>query len=266
MESGKIVARAGIWMHQSGADSLGEVTVTGGKIEAVSNAIVTDIHSGAKTTITIKGGEFSNTSTTANLLLVWPFDDMSSVTEANSTVMNITGGNFDCAGEGNLIGILDGADANTEVAVSNGTFSEAIADEYIADGFKLVLNSDDTFGVVPENGVAWTTATDAGFYRENDTVKGMMRFLFHAGLDKTITASGIHYIDSADITAKAKGESETGTSNAFHGDIINIPEGRTGRYYAVGFVVADGKYYWSEPVECEPNFTREFIEYNGGDR
>lgn len=265
MEGGKIVAKAGIWMHQSGADSLGEVTVTGGKIEAASNAIVTDIHSGAKTTITIKGGEFSNTSTTANLLLVWPFDDMSKVTEANETVVNIEGGSFDCAGEGNLIGVLNGADANTAVVVLGGTFSEEIAEEYIAEGFKLITNNNGTYGVKPDVEVSWTTDTDAGFYRENDAVKGMMRFLFHVGLDKEIEKSGIQYIDSTNITANVQvGEQETGTRNAFHGDIINIPEDRTGSYYAVGFVVVDGKWYWSEPVECKPNFTKEFTEYVGG--
>ena len=265
MKGGKIVARAGIWMHQSGADSLGEVTVIGGKIEAVANAIVTDIHSGAKTTITIKGGEFSNTSTTANLLLVWPFSDMSTVTEANKTLLTIEGGSFDCAGEGKLIGILNGADTNTDVAVSGGTFSEAIGEEYIADGFKLVSNNDGTYGITSY----WVTATDAGYYLVDGNKKGLMRYLFHFSIEGEIEEAYIKYIKGSDLSSQQAGEIERGElTNTFYGDIIDVPETATDKYYAVGYVKIDGKDYWSNPIFCEPDFTRHFssldIPDNGG--
>ncbi len=264
MEGGKIVAKAGIWMHQSGADSLGEVTVTGGKIEAVSNAIVTDIHSGAKTTITIKGGEFSNTNEAANLLLVWPFSNMSTVTEANETVMNIEGGSFDCAGEGNLIGVLNGADANTDVAVSGGIFSEAIAEEYIADGFKLVSNSDGTYGVKEDT--QWTTDIDAGYYMSANEKLGLMRYLFHFGGVGTIDKAGIKFIRGDKISEDMDNFVGTveGNAKTFYGDINKIPENTEGKYYAVGFVTIGEKTYWSNPIFCEPNFTRYFSTYTGG--
>jgi len=48
-------------------------------------------------------------------------------------------------------------------------------------------------------------------------------------------------------------------TSTFYGDITEVPETASGsRYYAMGYVVIDGEEYWSNPIFCEPNFTRQF--------
>ena len=142
VNGGTISARAGIWMHQAGTDSLGELTVNGGTLNCGANAIVVDIHSGGKSDITINGGSFANSSETANLLLVWPFSSMSTVTSENQTTMSINGGKFNCAGEGNLIGLLEGADANSSVEVLSGSFNDMNVLNYLVSGAVVEINGD----------------------------------------------------------------------------------------------------------------------------
>ncbi len=152
VNGGTISARAGIWMQQPSTNDkaqLGTLTINDGSIfECVSNAVVIDICGGAQSNVTINGGTFSNTNENANLLLIWPLTDMNSVHENCSAVMNITGGNFTCAGEGNLIGILDGADTNGDVVLTGGIYSEDV-NAYCAEGFAAVDNGDGTWEVMP---------------------------------------------------------------------------------------------------------------------
>ena len=151
VNGGTISARAGIWMQQPSTNDkaqLGTLEVNGGNFECIANAIVIDIQGSAKSNVTINGGTFSNTSETANLLLIWPFSNMNVVNDNCSAVMNITGGNFTCAGEGNLIGILDGADTNGDVILTGGIYSEDV-NAYCAEGFAAVNNGDGTWTVMP---------------------------------------------------------------------------------------------------------------------
>ena len=152
VNGGTISARAGIWMQQPSTNDkaqLGTLTINDGSIfECVSNAVVIDICGGAQSNVTINGGTFSNTNENANLLLIWPLTDMNSVHENCSAVMNITGGNFTCAGEGNLIGILDGADTNGDVVLTGGIYSEDV-NAYCAEGFAAVDNGNGTWTVMP---------------------------------------------------------------------------------------------------------------------
>ncbi|MBR2452767.1 MAG: hypothetical protein IKB32_01810 [Clostridia bacterium] len=156
------------------------------------------------------------------------------------------------------------AERNPSGFITGGTFNEAIAEEYIAEGFNLVSNSDGTYGVKEDT--PWTTATDAGFYKENGVVKGLMRYLFHFGGVGTIDKAGIKFIrgdkiseDMDNFVGKVEGNAKT-----FYGDINKIPENTEGKYYAVGFVTIGEKNYWSNPIFCEPNFTRHFSTYTGG--
>lgn len=112
----------------------------------------------------------------------------------------------------------------------------------------------------------WTTATDAGYYLSGEQKVGMMRYLFHAGIEGEITDVGIKYIKGDDLTAKieyvgeaSKGDKEI-TDNAFYGDIVNIPEAdyTDAAYYAIAYIVTDAGELWSEPVACTPNFTNHY--------
>jgi len=152
VNGGTISARAGIWMQQPSTNDkaqLGTLTINDGSIfECVSNAVVIDICGGAQSNVTINGGTFRNTNVNANLLLIWPLTDMNSVHENCSAVMNITGGNFTCAGEGKLIGILDGADTNGDVVLTGGIYSEDV-NAYCAEGFATTNNGNGTWTVMP---------------------------------------------------------------------------------------------------------------------
>lgn len=96
--------------------------------------------------------------------------------------------------------------------------------------------------------VNWGTGTDAGYYMDGETKYGMMRFLFAADIDaEDVKDSGIKYIRKDDITAAVVSKQNDEATNAFYGDVIGIPEGTTGEYVAVAYVITSkGLIYWSE--------------------
>lgn len=115
----------------------------------------------------------------------------------------------------------------------------------------------------------WETDTDAGYYVDGDKNYGMIRYLFGTEVKDTITEYGIKYIKGSNITASVfenngKKVSGTGDVNAFYGDIVGIEKDSDDTYYAIGYVVADGKTYWSEVVECSPKWTRDYTGSVGG--
>ncbi|MBO4941319.1 MAG: right-handed parallel beta-helix repeat-containing protein [Clostridia bacterium] len=128
-------------------------------------------------------------------------------------------------------------------------------------GFVLEENSDGTYGIKSH----WVTDTDAGYYMSAESKLGLMRYLFHFGIEGTISDAGVKFIKGDDISAQV-GNIATSEekSNTFYADINNIPDETTGKYYAVGFVTIGEKTYWSNPIFCEPNFTRYFSKYTGG--
>ncbi|MBQ3118398.1 MAG: right-handed parallel beta-helix repeat-containing protein [Clostridia bacterium] len=112
--------------------------------------------------------------------------------------------------------------------------------------------------------VNWGTGTDAGYYMDDETKYGMMRFLFHADIDaEDVKDSGIKYIRTDDITATVVSKQNDEATNAFYGDVIGIPEGTTGEYAAVAYVITSkGLIYWSDAVECSPDFDNDYSGYN----
>ncbi len=107
----------------------------------------------------------------------------------------------------------------------------------------------------------WMTGTDAGFYMVGDTPTGVMRFLFAADISDEVLESGIKYIKTSDISAAVSATGVQGTESAFYGDVTGIPEGTEGTYIAVAYVKTASGTYWSDAVECSPNFTKLFTEY-----
>ena len=112
--------------------------------------------------------------------------------------------------------------------------------------------------------VNWGTGTDAGYYMDGETKYGMMRFLFAADIDaEDVKDSGIKYIRTDDITATVVSKQNDEAANAFYGDVIGIPEGTTGEYVAVAYVITSkGLIYWSDAVECSPDFEKDYTDYN----
>ena len=153
VSGGKISARCCIWAHQPGNSySEGVVNITGGIFDAVANGVCIDMFGPQKTTVNISGGTFSNTSQTANLLLVWPFDNMAKVSETNETLINVTGGTFNCTGEGKTVGTLDEnnntlANGTDIVKISGGTFNQNSVG-YLENGLMLFENADGKYDVV----------------------------------------------------------------------------------------------------------------------
>ena len=90
---------------------------------------------------------------------------------------------------------------------------------------------------------------------------GMMRFLFAADINDEILESGIKYINTSDISAAVNATGVQGTESAFYGDVTGIPEGTDGTYLAVAYVKTAQGTYWSDVVECSPDFTKHFTEY-----
>ena len=140
--------------------------------------------------------------------------------------------------------------SESEAAAERAEFTTVGAYEYDQDDFGKQL-------------VNWGTGTDAGFYMDGETKQGMMRFLFHADVDaEDVVDSGIKYVSTADIASTVVSKEGTDATNAFYGDVTDIPEGTTGTYAAVAYIVTSkGLIYWSDAVECSPNFTKQFTEY-----
>lgn len=139
----------------------------------------------------------------------------------------------------------------------------------LSENMEAALNSDfttvgaytydvDDFG---KRNVNWGTGTDAGFYMVGDTPTGVMRFLFAADINETITESGIKYIKTADISQAVNAPGVQGTVSAFYGDVTGIPEGTEGSYLAMAYIKTASGIYWSDVVECSPDFTKHFTEY-----
>lgn len=134
----------------------------------------------------------------------------------------------------------------------------------VKEGFTLKSNSDGTYSVKEDT--QWTTDIDAGYYMSASKKLGLMRYLFHFGGVGTIDKAGIKFIRGDKISEDMDNFVGTveGNAKTFYGDINKIPENTEGKYYAVGFVTIGEKTYWSNPIFCEPNFTRYFSKYTGG--
>ncbi len=117
-------------------------------------------------------------------------------------------------------------------------------------------------------GCEWLTDTDAGYYVQNETKYGILRFLFDADYDGEVTGFGIKYSKASDITEEVttdnKTVGETGNQKTFYGDLIGITENSTDKYYAIAYIKLGDKYYWSDVVEGLTNWTNDYTDYMGG--
>ncbi|MBR2452762.1 MAG: hypothetical protein IKB32_01785 [Clostridia bacterium] len=146
--------------------------------------------------------------------------------------------------------VVDGWKEGTTVSSTNSNVIDALKNE----GFAV---SD---GVV-EGKIA--TATDSGFYMMGENKLGLMRYLFSFGIEGTITNAGVKFINGDKLADNIAGE-VSGNANTFFADIVEVPENTEGKYYAVGFVTIGEKTYWSNPIFCEPDFTRHFSSLDNG--
>lgn len=138
----------------------------------------------------------------------------------------------------------------------------------VKDGYELKENTDGSFGVVEMSGITWGYDQDSGFYYDGETKFGMIRFLFAAKQDGEIEEYGIRYSKADDITEEVTADGKTvnddGDINAFYGDLYGIEENDETRYYAIAFIKVNGKYLWSDIVNCTPNWNNNYSGYTGG--
>ncbi len=110
----------------------------------------------------------------------------------------------------------------------------------------------------------WQSDTDSGYYMDNETKYGMMRFMFKTEPTGTVTASGIKYINAKDISKSVTANTAAGAT-VFQGDVVKVDEGTEGTYYARAYITTqDGTTFWSAPVGCSVNWNRFFTKYTGG--
>ncbi|MBR2041641.1 MAG: right-handed parallel beta-helix repeat-containing protein, partial [Oscillospiraceae bacterium] len=168
----------------------GDVTITGGTIttNGYSGYIVNvgRTYSSNDQTVTITGGTFINdlseveqTSGGHNApAFLWEGS-------ASDVTATISDGDF----SGFSADILRGE--NTELEISGGTFDVAVNEEYLAEGFKVEQNADDTYGVVEKPDVA-----DVNGVRYKDLNKALNAAVT-AGDSVTVTL-----LDNIDLTGQ----------------------------------------------------------------
>ncbi|MBO4941297.1 MAG: hypothetical protein J6D15_03750 [Clostridia bacterium] len=254
INDGKIEGSCGVWIQLAGSNNEAKkvsVEINGGTIntnKADGYSVYTysygDAFSGVELTIT--DGNFNG------------YVGLGTGCEnggSGAEKVRISGGNFDQY-------VYNFNENAQDIEISGGTYSY-VYEDMLADGFKLVANDNGTYGVKEDS--PWTTATDSGYYMSAESKLGLMRYLFHFGIEGTIEDAYIKYIKGSDLSSPQAGEIAKGElTNTFYGDIVGVPENTTGRYYAIGYIKIDGKEYWSNPIFCEPNFTRHFSSMDNG--
>lgn len=176
----------------------------------------------------------------------------------------INGGKF--LGE-TFDGIATGMEqyACKDISISGGTYTTNVS-EYCKDGY--AAEKDEITGeYVVKKTLAWETDTDSGSYVLGDKKYAMMRFMFKTAPEGEVTASGIKYINASDIAAVPTVDGAVNTTNhssIFQGDIVKVPEGKTGTYYAKAYVTTAEGTFWSEAVGCSVNWDRFFADYKEG--
>lgn len=185
--------------------------------------------------------------------------------------LTITGGTFngDISGTINVNGTVY---TGKSIAISGGTFSTEVKEEYCAAGYAPKYDESTGTYTVKEKGITWIGTTDSGIYTVDNTKYGVMRFMFSTDVsaDK-VTNIGIKYISSS-FGTPTDGEQATGkicnatdgaNKNAVQGDINNIDINKplAEKYYAAAFIKVDGKTYWSTPISCTLNTSKELVGY-----
>ncbi len=120
--------------------------------------------------------------------------------------------------------------------------------------------------ITTNDGEAFLSDTDSGFYFDGDTKLGMVRFLFARTPEEgeTITKVGIKYIgnDSIDnVLADCYTKEGEALNGAFYGDVYGIAENDTTTYYAFAYVVTDKGVIISDVVACQVNWDNNYSGY-----
>ena len=220
-----------LWMDE------GSFTITG------SAFVLKDIAYG-----TVKSDAAGSTLVLTNNTFINNSDSGKEALNTNGLIITATGNTF----TDYTAGILPQDKTNT---FNNETATGATVDD--------LVKKTNTVKTTPEVVVNWGTYTDAGFYTVSETEKaGMMRFLFAVDIYDEILETGIKYIKTANIEEEVDTATGVqGTESAFYGDVTGIPEGTDGTYLAVAYVKTAQGTYWSDVVECSPDFTKHFTEY-----
>ena len=265
-----------------------------GKIElsnCVFNNIALGVNINNKSTgaqdISISGCKFTDCATTANSNADWlnfaaPIRLVTSgegaTIDTKITDTTITGTNV---GNGDIL-LGDGrkgqkSSMNVTLNIS-GTAAKVIIQEQgtedengkITPAKEINVTADDTDKVIEM--ITWDYGTDSGIYTLDGTnYLGVMRFMFGTTdiNANDVTKIGIKYISSS-FGTPTDGEQATGeicnatdgaNKNAVQGDIINIPTDNTNTYYAAAFIEVGGKTYWSAPISCTLNTSKELVGY-----
>lgn len=170
-----------------------------------------------------------------------------------------------------------GQKSSTNVALNiSGTKAKVIIQEQgtedengkITPAKEINVTKDDTNKVIEmstvDNNIKWEYDTDSGFYVVGDQNLGMMRFMFNAGtINDTVTEAGIKYISAAKLGQSFdEGSVSIATdSTAVQGDIVDIPEGTNGTYYAAAYLKTATNTFWSKPLACTINWKQQFTNY-----
>lgn len=221
-----------------GVNSNSTLTVKNGTFRAVS----TNIHIWTGT-VNIEGGEFFVTPYQADwgTRLLLNCDDSAYI--AGSADFNVTGGKFHK---------FNPADSKGEPSGAN----------FVADGYEALVEGDVYVVEKTQN-----TLVDSGWYYKDGAKRGVIRFSFKLNADNlgTITEAGIKYVKNTgdgieDSTVKAEANEK---SNSFYGDIKNIAEGDSGKYFAKAYITDGTTTVWSDLLEGSVNWSREFTGYEG---
>jgi len=187
-----------------------------------------------------------------------------SIQAALSMLMKASTAVVDCPVEltGENAVVLVNIAEDTDVTVTNAEVVEALK----AEGYDV-----DASGKVSEPGVEWLTDTDAGFYMEEETKYGLLRFLFSVDAgNEAFVESGIKYIKPSNISDAEGAEGVVADANGastFYGDINGIPEEAEGKsIVALAYIkTAQDVYHWSQAVIGTVDMTnQQFTDYVAG--
>ncbi len=126
-----------------------------------------------------------------------------------------------------------------------------------ADTMEVVIDKEVVYGLT------WATATDAGYFMDGDTKKGLMRYLLN------VSGTGIGEIGVEAVTEKKTnlvlGTNLTGESTYLFGVdfIFTEAEATKTAYTLKGYATINGEMNYSEEITNTPNWSRE-LDYKGG--
>ncbi len=197
--------------------------------------------------------------------------------------VDISGNTYSVDGMIDLVNVITStisAEANEPVIIDYSTNEKALAKTTAGDKFYIGYdpNTDENVEYTRVDDVTYTgddgssytkqedavrgTMTDAGYYEKDGEKLGVMRFSFNvtpnADFGK-IAKAGIKYIssDDGDVGA-AEGVEDSVSGNAFYGDINEIPETKSGKYYTKEYIVnGEGETIWSQLIDCAVNWTQK---------